>query len=173
MARAAPRSRDGDAAARFEALYRDCYEDLLRYALRRTDRPETAADVVADTFLVAWRRIDDIPGDQSRAWLFGVARNVLANQYRADRRGTQLASRLRSELAHVTVAPPEVPPEIGAAFRALPEADQELLRLVAWEGLTADGLAVVLDCSTNAARIRLHRARRKFAEALRTPSLTN
>ncbi|SCF27962.1 RNA polymerase, sigma subunit, ECF family [Micromonospora viridifaciens] len=172
MARAAPSSPDGDAAMRFEALYRACYEDLLRYALRRSDRPETAADVVADTFVVAWQRIDDIPADQGRAWLFGVARNVLANQHRAARRGAELANRLRTELARVTVTQPDVPAEISAAFRQLPEADQEILRLVAWEGLAADELALVLDCSANAVRIRLHRARRRFAEALRAPSLT-
>lgn len=172
MARAAPPSCDDDAVARFEALYRACYEDLLRYALRRIDRPEAAADVVADTFVVAWQRIDDIPADQGRAWLFGVARNVLANQHRADRRNHALAARLRNELVHVTVKQPDVPAEISAAFRRLSEADQELLRLVAWEGLAADELALALDCSPNAVRIRLHRARRRFAEALRASSLT-
>jgi RNA polymerase sigma factor (sigma-70 family) len=172
VARAAPTSYDGDAAARFEALYRACYEDLIRYALRRTDRPEAAADVIADTFLVAWQRIGDIPMDQGRAWLFGVARNVLANQHRAARRSVALAARLRNELAHVTVIQLDVPAEIATVFRELPEADQELLRLVAWEGLTADELALVLNCSANAARIRLYRARRRFAKALRVPSLT-
>jgi RNA polymerase sigma-70 factor (ECF subfamily) len=170
LARAAPRSRDGDHAGRFETLYRLCYEDLLRYALRRTDRPETAADVVADTFVVAWQRIADVPTDQPRAWLFGVARNVLANQHRAARRGVDLAARLRNELSGVTVSQPDAPIEISAVFRALPEADQELLRLVAWEGLTATELGQALDCSANAARIRLHRARQRFAEALRAPT---
>ena len=154
MARAAPKKPDGDAP-RFEMLYRSCYEDLLRYALRRTGRPEAAADVVADAFLVAWQRIGDIPPDNARAWLFGVARNVLANQYR------------------VTVVQPDVPAEVAAAFRELSDADQEILRLVAWEGLTADELAVVFDCSANAARIRLHRARARFTEALQSPSLTS
>ncbi|GAA2629639.1 hypothetical protein GCM10010399_71920 [Dactylosporangium fulvum] len=171
MARAAPSSPGDDPAARFERLYRACYTDLLGYALRRTDRPEAAADVVADAFLVAWRRIDDIPADQARPWLFGVARKVMANHHRADRRSADLAARLRQELTQVTTVEPEVPEEVGRAFRALPDADRELLRLVAWEGLTADELAVALDCTVNAARIRLHRARRRFAAALREPSL--
>jgi RNA polymerase sigma factor (sigma-70 family) len=172
LARAAPKTHDGDAT-RFESLYRDCYEDLLRYALRRTGRPEMAADVVADAFLVAWQRIGDIPRDQGRAWMFGVARNVLANQHRAVRRGADLAARLRRELTEVSVVQPEVPAETAAAFRALSEADRELLRLVAWEGLAADELAVALDCSVNAARIRLHRARSRFTEALQAPSLAS
>ena len=172
MARDAP-SPPSDAAYRFERLYRACYQDLLGYALRRTDPPEAAADVVADVFLVAWRRIDEIPPDQARPWLFGVARKVMANHHRADRRSLDLAARLRRELARVDTVEPDVPPEIGRALRSLPEADQELLRLVAWESLTADELAVALDCTVNAARIRLHRARRRFAEALREPSLNS
>ena len=159
-------------AALFERLYRACYEDLLRYALRRTGKPETAADVVADTFLVAWRRFGDIPAGNGRPWLFGVARNVLASQHRAERRNTDLAARLRHELSGAIVTAPEVPAEISAAFGTLNAADQELLRLVAWEGLSTDELAVALDCSANAARIRLHRARSRFAEALQSPSFT-
>ena len=171
MARAAPASAHSEAATRFEALYRACYEDLLRYALRRSERPETAADVVADTFLVAWQRIDDIPMAHARPWLFGVARNVIANHHRSSRRNVDLAARLRRELGQVTVVETEFPGHLTTAFQALPEADQELLRLVAWEGLTADDLALALGCSVNAARIRLHRARKKFAEALREPTI--
>ncbi|MEV0274373.1 sigma-70 family RNA polymerase sigma factor [Hamadaea sp. NPDC050747] len=167
MARAAPPSAID--TARFEVLYRAHYRDLLGYALRRSDPPENAADVVAETFLVAWRRIDNIPFGEARLWLFGVARKVMANQYRADRRREELAVRLRQELALVEIAPPDVPAEVAAAFDSLPEADREMLRLVAWEGLSADELAVVLDCTANAARIRLHRARRRFTELLRTP----
>ncbi|GAA1042419.1 RNA polymerase sigma factor [Virgisporangium ochraceum] len=166
MARAAPPT--GDAAARFERLYRHCYQDLLGFALRRTDRPEAAADVVADTFVVAWRRIEQIPSDHPRAWLFGVARNVMAGHERTDRRQARLAARLRQDLSEIDsdVEPVEVGGSIGPAFRALPESDRDLLRLVAWEGLTAEELAVTLGCSANAARIRLHRARRRFAAAL-------
>lgn len=171
MARADPSSPNGDLTARFERLYRACYQDLLGFALRRTVRPEAAADVVADTFLVAWRRINEIPPNQERLWLFGVARNVMANRRRADRRSTHLAERLRQELAQSTTVEQEAPAEIEQAFRTLPATDQDLLRLVAWEGLTADELASTLGCTVNAARIRLHRARRRFAEALRAPSL--
>lgn len=160
-------------AALFESLYRACYEDLLRYALRRTGRPETAADVVADTFLVAWRRFGDIPAGNARPWLFGVARNVLANQHRAERRTTDLAARLRHELSGAIVTAPEAPAEISAAFATLNATDQEVLRLVGWEGLSTEELAVALGCSANAARIRLHRARTRFADALRSPSFTN
>jgi RNA polymerase sigma-70 factor (ECF subfamily) len=169
LARAAP--PPSGAAARFEHLYRSCYADLIGFALRRTDRPETAADVVADTFVVAWRRIDEIPADHPRAWLFGVARNVMAGHDRSSRRQERLAARLRLELAEAAVRPPEVSGSIGAAFRSLSDSDQEMLRLAAWEGLTAKELAITQGCSANAARIRLHRARRRFAGALRDQSV--
>jgi RNA polymerase sigma-70 factor (ECF subfamily) len=153
-------------------MYRACYHDLLTYALRRTARPEVAADVVADTFLIAWRRIRDIPPEQARLWLFGVARKVLAGHHRQARRRVDLAVRLRTELRHVEVEESGADDELKSAFRSLPGSDQEMLRLVAWEGLTADQLAQTLGCSANAARIRLHRARRRFADALRSCSLT-
>ncbi|HTJ38035.1 MAG TPA: sigma-70 family RNA polymerase sigma factor [Dactylosporangium sp.] len=165
-------ARAPSSAARFEDLYRSCYQDLLGYALRRVDRPQDAADVVADTFLVAWRRIGEIPLDRARPWLFGVARNVMANQHRADRRRAELAERLRQELSQATVVQPDVPASLGAAFATLNEADREVLRLVAWEGLSAEDLAVTLDCSVNAARIRLHRARKRLADALAQTSVT-
>ncbi|GAA1032455.1 hypothetical protein GCM10009557_31000 [Virgisporangium ochraceum] len=160
------------SAARFEDLYRGCSQDLLGYALRRVDRPQDAADVVAETFLVAWRRIDEIPDDRARPWLFRVARNVMANQQRADRRRADLAERLRLELSQQTVVQPDVPASLRAAFATLTDADREVLRLVAWEGLSAEDLAVTLDCSVNAARIRLHRARRRLADALRPATTT-
>jgi RNA polymerase sigma-70 factor (ECF subfamily) len=169
LARAAP--PPGDSAARFEDLYRTCYQDLLSFALRRTDRPEGAADVVADTFVVAWRRIDEVPPDQARAWLFGVARNVLSGHDRTHRRQERLAARLRQELASVPVREPQVSDALSDAFRTLSDGDQAVLRLAAWENLTAEELAVTLDCTVNAARIRLHRARRRFAAALAEQSL--
>jgi RNA polymerase sigma-70 factor (ECF subfamily) len=171
LARAAPRS--GEASARFEDLYRGCYQDLMGFALRRTERPETAADVVADTFVVAWRRIDEIPPNRARPWLFGVARNVLSGHERSHRRQERLAARLRQVVTEVTVAAPRIPDAVSSAFRSLSDGDREVLQLVAWENLSAEDLAVALDCTVNAARIRLHRARRRFAVALDEQRLNN
>ena len=168
MARAAPGS-SGDAVARFESMYRACYADVLRYALRRSVRPEAAADVVAETFLVAWRRIWEVPDDRARLWLFGVARNVLANHHRSAQRHDRLTARLRHELTGTEVVQRDVPDDLAGAFRSLPDADQELLRLVAWEELSAVEIARVLSCSPNAVRIRLHRARKRLAAALSEP----
>ena len=154
---------------RFEAVYLAHHGPILGYVLRRTDNPDDAADVIGEVFLTAWRRLDDVPdGDQSRLWLYGVARRVLANHRRGERRRSALTDRLRSDLA-MAYRPPEYTGEaarVAAAFRALPEADRELLSLSAWEGLDNGQIAVVLGCSRNAVRIRLYRARKRFAAGL-------
>jgi RNA polymerase sigma factor (sigma-70 family) len=153
---------------RFEELYAANCGPIMGYALRRTGNPDDAADVIAETFLTAWRRLDAVPpGDEARLWLYGVARRVLANHRRGERRRLVLADRLRAELtagyrpAHYTGELAE----FAAAFRSLPEADREVLALVGWEGLDGGQAAAVLGCSRNAVRIRLHRARRRLADA--------
>ncbi len=153
---------------RFDEVYAANHGPILGYVLRRTGNADDAADVIAEIFLTTWRRLDDVPsGDEARLWLYGVARRVLANQQRGERRKSELNDRLRRELAaayHV----PEYTGElagIAAAFRSLSEADRELLALVGWEGLSHGQIAAVLGCSRNAVRIRLHRARRRFADA--------
>ena len=164
-----PNVATAERGRRFEELYSAHHVPLLGYALRRTDNTDDAADVLAETFLTAWRRLDEIPpGPQARLWLYGTARRVLANQRRGERRRLALADRLKADLA-VSYRPLEQTGEladIAAALRQMPEADRELIALSAWEGLDAGQIATVLGCSRNAARIRLHRARRRFAVAL-------
>jgi RNA polymerase sigma factor (sigma-70 family) len=156
---------------RFRSLYQANYHLILGYALRRADATD-AADVVAETFTTAWRRLREVPeGEEARLWLYGVARRVLANQRRAARRRLRLAGRLRDEsrIARSSAAEPSVEGGVRAAFSRLRQEDRELLSLTAWEGLDPGELARVLGCSRNAARIRLHRARRRFALELERP----
>lgn len=164
-----PRAGADERQTRFEAVYMAYHAPVLAYALRRTGSPDDAADVIAETFLTAWRRLDEIPqGQQARLWLYGVARRVLANHYRGERRRSALAERLRGELA-AAYLPPDYQGDlarIAAAFGRLPERERELLALNAWEGLDHGQIAVVLGCSRNAVRIRLHRARGRFAAEL-------
>ncbi len=165
-----------DAPQRFRALFYDTERDLLAYALRRVDRPEDAADVVAETFLVAWRRLDDVPpGEQARLWLYGVARRQLANQRRGQLRRSQLADRLRAELpAAVATATATATADgehervdgVRAALGRLEEADRELLTLSSWEGLSPAELAVVLRLPAATLRSRLHRARKRLRAEL-------
>src|SRR6201999_686174 len=96
------------AQVRFTKLYRDHGRAILEYALRRVADREDAADVVAETFLVVWRRMEEVPiGDGARLWLYGVARNVLANMHRAERRRTRLGRRLAETLRTEIAAHPE------------------------------------------------------------------
>jgi RNA polymerase sigma factor (sigma-70 family) len=155
---------------RFSTLFADTSLALLAYAVRRVADPADAADVVAETYLVAWRRIGNVPrGDGARPWLFGAARRVLANFYRGERRRSALADRLRASLVEV-VPPPDAGPRAGsditAALAGLDENDREILRLVAWEELARDEIAIVLGLSRTAVRVRLHRARRRLAERI-------
>jgi len=158
---------------RFEAVYAAHRGPILGYVLRRTDNPDDAADVIAETFLTAWRRLEDMPRDpQARLWLYGVARRVLANHHRGERRRSALADRLRGDLGADLAAeyrPAEFDGEqarIAEAFRRLAAADRDLLALRAWEGLDHGQIAVVLGCSRNAVRLRLFRARKRLAAEL-------
>lgn len=153
------------AAARFEALFEAHHRRVLAYALRRTRREADAEDVVADTFAVAWRKIADVPdGDDALPWLLAVARRVSANQRRSAGRFAGLLARLRAQPDVAPVALPET--AASRALDRLPANDLELLRLLAWEGLTQAEAGVALGISANAVAIRLHRARKRFADEL-------
>lgn len=161
---------DAYRLARFRAVYNDNYHRVLGYLLRRTGRREDAEDVVAETFLTAWRRLEDLPpGPAARPWLYGIARYALANHQRGERRRGRLSGCLHGAFAlpstHVADSANEVA-HIAAAFARLRSDDREVLALVAWEELDPGEVATVLGCSRNAARIRLHRARRRFAREL-------
>ncbi|GAA2268683.1 hypothetical protein GCM10010149_06920 [Nonomuraea roseoviolacea subsp. roseoviolacea] len=155
---------------RFEAVYKATYDQITAYAGRRCDSPQDAADVVAETFTVVWRRIDELPpGAEARLWVYGVARNVLADHRRGALRRRARHRDLDAEMADLYGDPADHSVErsaIAQAFRTLPDDDRELLALVAWEGLDRAEIATMLGLSRNAVRIRLHRARRRFSRAL-------
>jgi len=157
------------AEARFSALFSEHGRDLMAYALRRASGPEDAADVVAETFLAAWRRAADLPeGEEARLWLYGIARNVLANQRRGSLRQHRLGERLRNELAvSAPIEPaPDAEAEIMRVLGGLDPKDREVLTLAGWEELEPAQIARVLGISAVTARGRLHRARRRLHRAL-------
>ena len=154
--------------AAFEAMFRAHVAAVHAYALRRSDAA-TADEVVADTFLVCWRRFDRVPDDDALPWLYAVARRCLANRLRAGRR-----ERARTVPAVPTPADPTADAyeqrartrEVLAALADLPPKDREALQLCAWEGLSPTAAARVVGCSAAAFRVRLHRARHRIAAAL-------
>ena len=161
-----------DDRDRFERIYRENFRLVLRFAAARID-PERAKDVAAETFLVAWRRLDDVPAE-ARPWLLGVARRVIAGQFRSESRREALAARL---VTHGRDAGPADlagaladRDEVLNAFATLRESDREVLRLVTWDGLSAGEAAEVLGVSRLAFAVRLHRARRRLERALEPDS---
>jgi RNA polymerase sigma-70 factor (ECF subfamily) len=148
---------------RFEQVFDENLRAVYRYVLRRAGALDVD-DAVAEVFLVAWRRIDDVPAD-AKPWLLGVARRVLANQRRAAIRRASLAERTRAEAAHASVDASDAPP-ILRALRRVSSRDREVLMLIAWDGVTVEEAAAVLGCSRGAAKVRFHRAKRRLARAL-------
>jgi RNA polymerase sigma-70 factor (ECF subfamily) len=155
---------------RFESCFREHFAEVLAFTLRRVGGRELAEDLVSDTFAVAWRRRDRIP-DPALPWLYAVAANVIANEYRSTRRRHDLDLRLAHEAAADAAAPdPAVTlarrDAFSVAFARLGEPEREVLRLAAWDGLGVREAAQVLGCSPGAYRVRLHRARRRLAKQL-------
>jgi len=158
------------AKVRFGRLYREQARAILAYALRRVENPEDASDVVAETFLVAWRRLDEVPfGRKERLWLYAVARRVTANIRRAEGRRTRLSERLAETLPAELAIHPESgskATEVLRAMAGLGDEERELLLLVTWDELSPSEAAKVLGLSPLAARSRLHRARRRLRALL-------
>ena len=151
---------DVTAERRFEDLLAEVYEPLQRFVRRRTSQCD---DVLADTLLVLWRRLDDVPADAALPWSYGVARGCLQNARRAEERRWRLLRRVALE---PDPPAPDDDPELAEALAGLPAADRELLRLWAWEQLAPREIAVVLGITPNAASIRLHRATAKLRAAM-------
>ena len=158
---------------RFRVLYNDLYDDLWRYVQRRSINTEEARDTLSEVFLVAWRRLEDIPaGQEARLWLFGVARNLVKTSWRKRKRSGDLVVRIGSEMSTRGTTDEELDNsgvlKIVKALQFLSENDQEILRLVAWEDLSHKEISVVLGCSENAVAIRIRRARVRLMKVLQS-----
>lgn len=164
---------DAEREQRFRTLAELILEPVRRYLLRRTD-VATVDDVLSETLLVCWRRLDEVPTgpDETIPWVIVVARNLLANAQRAERRRTRLVGKIIA-LDPPAFAVDDADPDgtvdadgVRDALTQLRSADAELLRLWAWDGLESPQLATVLGISSNAAAIRLHRAKARLKEEL-------
>ncbi|MDG4778160.1 sigma-70 family RNA polymerase sigma factor [Micromonospora sp. WMMD961] len=153
------------AEKQFTELYERHHGDVWRYVARRVGRSDVG-DVVAEVFLVAWRRLSDVPAGSALPWLYGVARLVLSNEARGQRRWQELALRVAAEpdrsisVDHADEVVSQR--DVAVAFGRLSAADQEVLRLVAWERLSVAEAAVALGQSRATCAMRLMRARRRL-----------
>jgi RNA polymerase sigma-70 factor (ECF subfamily) len=147
---------------RFEQIYEE-HRDAVRAYVRRRAPEAIVEDVVSETFLVCWRKLDRV-ADEPLPWLYAVARRTLANE----RRRLVRAKALDDGGPAPAVAEPQPVGDtaLAVAFAGLSERDREVLRLVAWEGLSLAQAAVVLGCSAVACRVRYHRAKTRLARRL-------
>jgi RNA polymerase sigma-70 factor (ECF subfamily) len=159
-----------DEEARFADLYRRYGKQLHAYCARRTPSSQ-AADAVAETFMVAWRRMDQVPsGEGTLPWLYAVAYRVLSHQWRHKARSRRLLERL-SRMPEVEAPPPDVLVVRNEEYRTVIKAssrlksiDQEVLRLTLWEELSYADVSVVLGIEASAVKQRAYRARRNLAD---------
>jgi RNA polymerase sigma-70 factor (ECF subfamily) len=164
-------SGHSDEAADFSALYRETHADVLAFLLRRCPTADDAADCLAETYLAAWQKRDQLPaGTDARPWLFGVARNMMRRGREHRSRIATAAQALATELGAGSRVCPA--PNIGdddpimVALRELPAIEQEIITMISWDGLTPREISVVLDMSPNVVRVRAHRARAKLRSVL-------
>ena len=154
-------------AQQFTALYAENHRRVHAYAVARAGR-SLADEVVAETFLVAWRRFAQMPAGAALPWLLGVARNVIRERWRDEERQRAIAAEM---LAWAGDAP-DVADDVAersailTALAALSENDREVLTLTAWDGLSTRAAAQVLNCSAATFLVRLHRARTRLLRAV-------
>lgn len=152
----------------FEARFCELYPKVLAFAIRRTEHPEVAEDIAAETFAVAWRK-RGTQVEHPVPWLYGIARRLIANQRRGAGRQSRLVHRLADEASLDSRDPLAVVAEreaIRTAFAALGEREREVLALVAWEQVSSSEGAEVLGCTRGAFELRLFRARRRLEKEL-------
>ena len=160
-----------DPAQHFTGLYDEYYRRVLRYALQHAD-PGSAEDVASETFLIAWRRLAEIPR-QPLPWLLGVARNLLRQQFGRARRQQRLTDRIAALTGDADLQAWDAGEHVVEramaldALGSLNDRDVEALTLVTWHGLSTAEAAEVVGCSPHAFTVRLHRARGRLADALR------
>lgn len=152
------------AEARLETLFREHYSGVAAYVRRRAE-PDLVDDVVAETFLVAWRRLDDVPAD-ARLWLLGVARKTLATQRRSATRRRSLLAKVQTTERPVRTDDAVTESRVSDALAQLPEKDRDAITLIAWDGLTPAEAAAVLGHSATSFRVRLYRAKRRLRRRL-------
>jgi RNA polymerase sigma-70 factor (ECF subfamily) len=167
------RARHSPAADDLTDAFRGEASALLGFFVRRDVPPHDAADLVSETFLAAWNahRSRDIDPGMLRAWLFGIARKVLSQYRRGRSRRSALADRVRATLVPEAAPQPDGPEaqlaeHVRELIRCLPSLDQEIVRLVYWDGFPQEQVAVILGRPATVIRTRLSRARRVLREQL-------
>ncbi|MFK3677981.1 RNA polymerase sigma factor [Microbacterium sp. NPDC090218] len=136
---------------------------LFAYFARRVVSTDDAADLTGEVLLTMWRRVEAMPSEpvEARMWMFGIARNVLANHRRALSRRRKLSDRLKGEALVSGDARP-VRDDVWEALDALPTGDREIIQLVHWDGFSLAEAGRILGKKPATIRSRYSRARAKL-----------
>jgi len=153
-----------------EALW-SVRDDLIRYLRRRGASTELAEDSISETYAVAWRRLAQVPVNHgaARAWLFTVARHVMANLRRRQAHQDSLVRHASLAASTVERTPPSTRLEACEALASLSDEDRHILCLMSVNELSMVELAECLGCSPTAASSRLWRARSRVVQAVAAP----
>jgi len=141
---------------RMTRLFERHYAEVLAYCARRIGRSD-ADDAAAEVFATAWRRIDEVDWSTVKPWLYGISRHVVANRWRSFRRWTRLTRKVsglargRADSPESVIMQRDEDLQVRRALRRLSATDQEVLRLAAWEELTAGEIGQVMQISASAA----------------------
>ena len=164
---------DAESVDRFDEIYHTQYRSILAYFRRRVESLEDAQDLADEVFVVAWRRFERVPRDEeTRLWLYGVARNVLANYRRSRWSARRLMARVAFEPIHPSAGPAETmlaaetDDELMRAVAALRRRDREVLQLAYWDELSRPEIAELLHTSRSNVNVRIHRAVRRLEKLL-------
>lgn len=161
-------SSESQRRDRFERIAAEVFDPLQRY-LRRRAPADDAGDLFGEVMLTIWRRLDDVPSEAALPWCYGVARRTLSNHRRSAHRRLRLVERLEAEPTPAVLLDPAQSLEdtdLAEALAGLPAADQEIIRLWAWEQLEPREIAEVLGSTSNAVSLRLSRAKKKLGESM-------
>ena len=155
-------------AKRLTKILDQCAGDVMRYLQRRVG-PDDAADLLGDTMMVVWRRVNDLPDDaeESRMWIFGLARGSLLNHSRGERRRLALSEKIRTHVISARTAPAaDEGSEVRDALSHLNPELREIVQLVHWDGFTLAQAAQVVGIPAPTARGRYARAKDELRVAL-------
>src|ERR1035437_9960421 len=153
----------GPGDSEFRALWDRNFGSVSSYVRRRVyPHEDRANDLVAEVFIVAWRRFDSVPQPpEDLAWLYGVARKVVASHFRSVQSRLRLVERIADDLRGGTDTSTSIDPRVERALEQLSEVDRELFRLICWEGLSQKEAGLVVGLTPKAVERRLQRARLK------------
>ncbi len=179
MASSSPDVDRLDSEALFDRIYGEHSRAVHAYFVGRTGDPETALDLLQETFIRAWRHLDvlrELPADRQRYWIFAVAKHALTDHYRKEA-AREVANRAYAREPGPSTSPSDEPGHdlerreevelLDRAIRRLPEDLRALIAMQVIGGMTSGQIGEALDRPAGTVRYQLSLARRELARQVR------